>query len=103
MAPTSKSAILAIQWTANNHNLICKLLDEMGRLENFSVLFGRTDSVEVSKFLPHNQPQSLITPQNTTGDSKIKVCKRIGEVLFPALFPDHATVVGERIRGKINE
>ncbi|KAF8876429.1 hypothetical protein CPB84DRAFT_1795812, partial [Gymnopilus junonius] len=82
-----KPSIPPIQWAANDHNLVWLLLAEIGKLENFRVLFGKTDADDV-KYL---------------GESKIAVCKRIGQVLLPHLFPEHATVVGERIRGKIND
>ncbi|KAF8891576.1 hypothetical protein CPB84DRAFT_1748840 [Gymnopilus junonius] len=86
MAPNAKPSIPPIQWAANDHNLVWLLLAEIGKLKNFRVLFGKTDA-----------------DNNTSGESKIAVCKRIGQVLLPHLFPEHATVVRERIRGKIND
>ncbi|KAF8870796.1 hypothetical protein CPB84DRAFT_1801536 [Gymnopilus junonius] len=93
MAPNTKPSIPPIQWAANDHNLVWLLLAEIGKLKNFRVLFGKTDA--------DNMKHPVI--QNTSGESKIAVCKRIGQVLLPHLFLEHATVVREHIRGKINE
>jgi hypothetical protein len=38
--------------------------------------------------------------QNTSGDSKIKVFKRIGKVLFPDLYVIDEDSIGSRVKGK---
>ncbi|KAF8158491.1 hypothetical protein B0H34DRAFT_656928, partial [Crassisporium funariophilum] len=86
MAPGNKPSIPSIYWAANDHELTWKLLGEMGKVENFKVLFGKAE-----------------VDENTSGESKIAVCKRIGTVVLPQLAAEHPTVVGERIRGKIND
>lgn len=52
MAANSKTTVPPIQWAAKNYDLVWKLLDEMGKLENFKVLFGKTDSDDVGHLLP---------------------------------------------------
>lgn len=44
MAPSS---IPPIQWAANDNELIWSLLGEIGKIENFKVLFGKTEGDEV--------------------------------------------------------
>ena len=44
----SKSTISPFSWTSNKHELTWKLVAEMGKHENFRVLFGKTDKDEVS-------------------------------------------------------
>jgi hypothetical protein len=40
--------------------------------------------------------------QNTSGDWKAKVAKRMGEVIFPEFFKLDARVIGDRVKGKID-
>jgi hypothetical protein len=48
MAPGNKPSIPSIYWAANDHELTWKLLGEMGKVENFKVLFGKAEGDEVS-------------------------------------------------------
>ena len=40
--------------------------------------------------------------KNTSGDSKAKVAKRMGQAILPELYKIHPKVVGDRVKGKID-
>jgi hypothetical protein len=45
---------------------------------------------------------TLNNHQNTTGDSKAKVAKWMGEAILPELFKLNPQVVGDQVKGKID-
>ena len=98
----NKASIPPINWDAENQAPTWGLLNQLEKTENFKVIFGKKNPREVSPFLTVSWSYSR-TPglrrcsKNTSGDSKIKVFKRIGQVLFPAL---HA--IGCDLRGSLN-
>ncbi|KAJ7436138.1 hypothetical protein B0H11DRAFT_1831189, partial [Mycena galericulata] len=75
----------AIKWTADKGKLIWALIAEMERKENRLVLFGKEKN------------------ENTSGDSKIAVYKRIGGVIMPDLFAQAPNSLAKRIKGKAED
>jgi hypothetical protein len=51
MPKSTNPTIPPIPWTTNEHELTWMLLAEMGKLENYKVLFGKATKDEVSKSL----------------------------------------------------
>ena len=98
----NKASIPPINWDAENQAPTWGLLNQLEKTENFKVIFGKKNPRGVSPFLTvswsySRTPGLRCCSKNTSGDSKIKVFKRIGQVLFPAL---HA--IGCDLRGSLN-
>ncbi|KAJ2925642.1 hypothetical protein H1R20_g11452, partial [Candolleomyces eurysporus] len=83
-ATTAKPKLPEINWTANNYEMLHKLLTETEKPENRSVFYGKENKDD-----------------NTSGDSKNKVCKRIAEAIVPELFVQNPTAITKRITTKI--
>ncbi|RXW25843.1 hypothetical protein EST38_g118 [Candolleomyces aberdarensis] len=85
---TKKSSALRkhpdIKWGHNNHALIWALLTEIEKPENRPLFFGRVN-----------------VNDNTTGDSKAKVCKRLAKAIFLEECKIDAVGMGKRVKAKI--
>jgi hypothetical protein len=97
---TKKSKIPDIPWTEDNNWLIWFLLTKIEKHVNYKVLFGKKEKDEV-KLLLHGPLCTLIFPQNTSGETKVMVHKRIRQVLLPNLFSVDPNVVADHIKGKL--
>ncbi|KAJ7618839.1 hypothetical protein DFH06DRAFT_1061721 [Mycena polygramma] len=75
-----------IDWSANEGALTWGVIAEMDRKENRLVLFGKQSKAE-----------------NTSGDSKIAVYKRIGGRILPDLFAKSPNALGKRVKGKAED
>ncbi|RXW12065.1 hypothetical protein EST38_g13789 [Candolleomyces aberdarensis] len=73
-----------IKWGHNNHALIWALLTEIEKPKNRPLFFGRVNAND-----------------NTTGDSKANVCKRLAEAIFPEECKIDAVGMGKRVKAKI--
>jgi len=62
-----------IPWSHNNSDLIWKLITQLQHPSNFKTLFGTSPG------------------ENTSGDTKVAVYKRIAAALFPQYFPELPT------------
>lgn len=81
---TTGRRIPDIPWREDNGRLIWSLLAEIEKDENRHVFLGKADKAD-----------------NTKGDSKTKVCKRIAEAILPDLYDLSPTTMGDRIKSKI--
>lgn len=97
------SRIPAINWSANEGELISKLITELEKIENFRVFLGKKDKYDVSNmsFSTHLSTVDM-SLKNTSGDSKAKVAKRMGQAILPELYKIDPKVVGDRMKGKID-
>ncbi|KJA17247.1 hypothetical protein HYPSUDRAFT_106891, partial [Hypholoma sublateritium FD-334 SS-4] len=77
----SEPQIGAINWT---NNLVWALLGEIEKDNNYRVLFGKRDPSE-----------------NTSGERKSMVYKRIAQAVLPDLFGINANTIRDRIKAKI--
>lgn len=106
--PSSKksrkaSAIPPITWAADDSILIWRLLNELEKIENYKVLFRKKTQHEVNsasdKF---GLDDSLnLFRQNTSGECKTTVYRRVGKALFPDLYNQEPTTVGDRMKSKV--
>ena len=93
-----------INWSANEGELISKLITELEKPENFKVFLGKKDKYKVS-VASFNFTYFSITDtfsKNTSGDSKAKVAKRMGQAILLEFFKINPKVVGDRVKGKID-
>ncbi|KAF9232442.1 hypothetical protein BU15DRAFT_55018 [Melanogaster broomeanus] len=77
------AALPPIAWDANNHALVWQLIMEITKPQNLKVLCGK-----------------LTKHENTSGETKASVFRRIGSVLLPELHAVDATATGDRVKGK---
>ncbi|GLB45646.1 hypothetical protein LshimejAT787_2500380 [Lyophyllum shimeji] len=80
----SKTKIPEIPWADNENLLTWALLTELEVDKNYKVIFGKKDKNE-----------------NTSGETKVTVFKRIGEKILPELFAVDPTVIGDRVKSKV--
>ncbi|KAJ7124037.1 hypothetical protein C8R46DRAFT_971700 [Mycena filopes] len=73
----------SIKWVADDGALTWALIEQMEVKQNRLVLFGKQDKSE-----------------NTSGDSKTAVFKRIGSVILPDLYAIAPNSLGKRVKGK---
>ncbi|KAJ7429466.1 hypothetical protein B0H11DRAFT_2300612 [Mycena galericulata] len=76
-----------ISWGAEDGKLIWDLLAQMQAKENRLVLFGKNAG----------------TNENTKGNSKIIVYKRIGSVILPELYEKSPNTLAKRVKGKAED
>ncbi|KAF8059891.1 hypothetical protein FPV67DRAFT_1674386 [Lyophyllum atratum] len=81
----TKSDIPAIPWVADNGKLIWALITELEKPENYKVFCGKKNKHE-----------------NTSGDSKAKVAKRMAEVIYPEYYKINPRTVGDHVKGKLD-
>ncbi|KIJ96293.1 hypothetical protein K443DRAFT_635638, partial [Laccaria amethystina LaAM-08-1] len=74
-----KPVIPTIDWIGNNNTLIWKLLNEIEKKQNCSVLYGS---------------------KKVLRDNKIKVYKCIGEDILPEWYALDPDVIGNRMKNK---
>jgi hypothetical protein len=100
---TKKNKIPDIPWTEDNNLLIWSLLNEIEKPANYKVLFGKKDKDEVKAHSILSGCRSLDRSfsQNTSGERKVTVYKRIGQALVPNLFAINPNVVADRMKGKL--
>ncbi|KAJ8516128.1 hypothetical protein ONZ45_g6525 [Pleurotus djamor] len=81
----AKAAIVVpqIPWTNDNDALIWALVTLVEKPENFRVVVGKRSKERID------------------GEGKIHACRRMGKELVPELYAISATVIGERIKGKV--
>ncbi|KAJ7740346.1 hypothetical protein B0H16DRAFT_1424231 [Mycena metata] len=82
---TRRSNLPDFPWTDNKSALISSLITEMEKPENSKVLFGKKEKGE-----------------NTSGDKKVTVYKRIGQAIVPEFYELEPATVGDRCRAKID-
>jgi hypothetical protein len=99
--PRKSSALGTIPWAANKSTLILQLLCEVEKTENFKVLFGKKDKREARKYIYSDAVFFTHFIQNTSGESKISVYKRIGSVLLPEMFALEPSTVADRVKAKM--
>ncbi|KAF7972866.1 hypothetical protein HWV62_16910 [Athelia sp. TMB] len=75
-----KSTLPEISWTVQ---LTWSLIEEMTKRENAKVLFGKEDG------------------ENSSGDTKAAVHKRIAKAIIPELWNINPSTAGDRVKGKI--
>ncbi|KAJ6490553.1 hypothetical protein DFH09DRAFT_1377302 [Mycena vulgaris] len=75
-----------IKWSAENGTLTWALIGQMEVKDNRLVLFGKDSKDE-----------------NTSGDSKIAVYKRIGSVIMPELFATSPNALAKRVKSKAED
>ncbi|GLB43921.1 hypothetical protein LshimejAT787_1501050 [Lyophyllum shimeji] len=80
----SKTKIPEIPWADNENLLTWALLTELEVDKNYKVIFGKKDKNE-----------------NTSKETKVTVFKRIGEKILPELFAVDPTVIGDRMKSKV--
>jgi len=80
-AQAAKASIPAITWT---ENMVWALLAQLRQKDNYSVLFGKKEAGE-----------------NTSGERRISVYKRIAEKIIPEVYQLDAGVAADRIKKKI--
>ncbi|KAF8074111.1 hypothetical protein FPV67DRAFT_1650802 [Lyophyllum atratum] len=80
----SKTKISDIPWADNENFLTWALLTELEVEKNYKVIFGKKDKSE-----------------NTSGETKVTVFKRIGEKILPELFAVDPTVIADRVKSKV--
>ena len=69
---------------------------------NYKVLFGKRDHRGMFNYYnPCGLFCNCYKNQNTSGDSKVTVLKRIGQVILPELFALDVTTVANRLRGQL--
>lgn len=84
MPPKKLKGILPpIAWDADDHALVWKLIAEVTKPANLKVLCGKSTKQE-----------------NTSGETKASVFRRIGSVLLPELYIIDATATGDRIKSR---
>ncbi|KAI0725004.1 hypothetical protein C8Q72DRAFT_935049 [Fomitopsis betulina] len=81
-----KSSVPDIDWKANNGALLWQLIGELEKPENFRVLFGKRDKNE-----------------NTSGDRKITVYKRVAQAILPDGYAAHPNISRSPDVGKKSE
>ncbi|EDR05479.1 uncharacterized protein LACBIDRAFT_329790 [Laccaria bicolor S238N-H82] len=81
-AKAPKPVIPTIDWIGNNNALIWKLLNEIEKKQNCSVLYGSKKVLE---------------------DSKIKVYKRISEAILPEWYALDPDAIGNRMKNKAED
>ncbi|KAJ7129130.1 hypothetical protein C8R46DRAFT_1143499 [Mycena filopes] len=72
-----------IDWDADSSEMTFELITQMEVKENRLVLFGKQGH------------------ENTSGDSKVAVFKRMGSVLFPTMYLTSPNTLGKRVKGKV--
>ncbi|KIM68061.1 hypothetical protein SCLCIDRAFT_999323 [Scleroderma citrinum Foug A] len=83
MPPKKAKAVLpSIAWDADDNALVWQLIAEITKPANLKVLCGKTKH------------------ENTSGETKASVFRRIGSILLPELHIIDATATGDRIKGK---
>ncbi|KAJ7608615.1 hypothetical protein DFH06DRAFT_1017570 [Mycena polygramma] len=82
----SEPPLPSIKWTADGGALIWALIAQLEVKENRLVLFGKENKGE-----------------NTSGDSKIAVYKRIGSEIMPEIFKVSPNALGKRVKGKAED
>ncbi|EDR10153.1 uncharacterized protein LACBIDRAFT_318208 [Laccaria bicolor S238N-H82] len=80
MAKGTKPKILDIPWAENDDRLVWEFITECEKDVNYKVLFGKKEIRE-----------------NTSGDSKITMFKRIAKVIMPDLFAVDGTTIDQNI------
>ncbi|KAG1823183.1 hypothetical protein EV424DRAFT_1397173 [Suillus variegatus] len=73
-----------IQWNENEHSRVWKLIAEISAKANYKVLFGKKDQHE-----------------NTSGETKASVYKRIGAIVLPECYEIDPTATGDRVKSKL--
>ncbi|KAJ7315627.1 hypothetical protein DFH08DRAFT_657276, partial [Mycena albidolilacea] len=71
-----------IEWDADKSAATYDLITQMEVKENRLLLFGKQGD------------------ENTSGESKIAVYKRIGSKIFPAMYATSPNALGKRVKGK---
>lgn len=102
MAKKDKPVIKQISWATNNNTLIWELINEIENTQNFKTLYG-TQKGEVCNFYLRRTQLILHAHKNSSGDTKIKVYKRIGQKILPDLYALDEDTVASRVKGKIEE
>ncbi|KAJ7809439.1 hypothetical protein B0H13DRAFT_2221068 [Mycena leptocephala] len=82
----AEPALPRIDWSADEGALIWELIAQMEVKENRLVLFGKQDKNE-----------------NTSGESKIAVYKRIGTKILPDLAQTSPNALAKRVKGKAED
>ncbi|KAL4071080.1 hypothetical protein V8B97DRAFT_1963787 [Scleroderma yunnanense] len=77
-----KAILPPIPWDTDDHALVWKLIAEITKPANLKVLCGKSKH------------------ENTSGETKASVFRRIGSVLLPELHSIDATATGDRIKGR---
>ncbi|KAJ7024727.1 hypothetical protein C8F04DRAFT_1301675 [Mycena alexandri] len=80
----AEAALGRIDWDADDAAKTYELITQMEVKANRLVLFGKEGT------------------ENTSGESKIAACKRIGSVIFPALFATSPNALVKRVKGKMD-
>ncbi|KAF8999253.1 hypothetical protein BDQ17DRAFT_1208239, partial [Cyathus striatus] len=75
-----------VKWTKDDKKLIWALLTELEKPKNHPLFFGKTK----------------ILLQNTSADTKMKVCKHIAAAILPAGYAKNPKVMGNRVKMKID-
>ena len=102
-APNSTRARLPdVPWNLNNFELANALLTEVEKPENSPPFFGKAhkDDVSASEYVLFGLG-SPVPCQNTSGESKIKICKWIALAIIPQLYHQDPNVAGNRVKSKI--
>ncbi|KAG2127705.1 hypothetical protein DEU56DRAFT_820196 [Suillus clintonianus] len=79
-----KISLPEIPWSEDDHSRVWKLIAELSQKANYKVLFGKKDQHE-----------------NTSGETKASVYKRIGAVVLPEFHEIDPTATGDRVKGKL--
>ncbi|KIM50179.1 hypothetical protein SCLCIDRAFT_34571 [Scleroderma citrinum Foug A] len=73
-----------IPWSENSHAQVWSLIAEISKSVNYKVLYGKKDKNE-----------------NTFGESKASIYKRIGSIVLPKFSLIDPTATGDRIKNKL--
>lgn len=93
-----KPAIPTIQWSGDNYSLTWRLIGLVEEPENRKVLVGKSKD-EVSRLsVVRTSGTDLI--QNSSGENRARIYKRIAEKLFPAYFVLDAGTTANCIKSK---
>jgi hypothetical protein len=89
-----------IPWARDDHKLVWEFINQLEKDANYKVLFGKKDPSEVNHYVRVGFLAD-IRFQNTSGDSRISVFKRIGEAILPAMHALDSGKVADRLKGQL--
>jgi hypothetical protein len=98
---TKKNKLPESPWAEDGNWLTWLLLTEVEKPANYKVHFGKKEKDEVSPIFAMLKPSLDAFSQNTSGERKVTVYKRIGQAVLPDLFTLDPNVVADRIKGKL--
>ncbi|KAM6491159.1 hypothetical protein JOM56_013398 [Amanita muscaria] len=73
-----------IPWAQDDHKLVWDFITQLEKDVNYKILFGKKDPSE-----------------NTSGDSRFTVFKRIAEAILPDMFKLDPSTVADRLKGQL--